>query len=541
VAGDTGLVSIWPVDSLTKVFPDDTPGKNRTTEKIWLIPRNGHASIQIAVRSNTAIPAFSASLTLAGNLEAEVRRVGYVPVHANTPNTPRDELVHIAPGRFPDPLFEGRQFTIPASETTAIWIAIYAPAMAVPGTYTADVVLHAGQERVGHLQFKIKVVTATVPAAQTLKVSHWFYFDERFMAPYFDVQGRPDKLWELLGNIGRVMAAHKQNVFLTPVMSLTDAGWNGDRLEYDFSRLDRFIEVVSRTGAMQVIEGSHLIERAGGYDGPVKVPVFLADGRQVTRQQLDPDDPRAKTQLESFLSALYVHLKEKGWLHRYVQHVLDEPHGKEPAVYIRYAAIVRSSMPGVPTIDAFDQESGGWLGNACDIEVLQLGRFDNALDIVRPHVKAGGQAWYYTSLLPQGRYLNRFIDFPLIKTRLLPWLNYRYSLTGYLQWGGDSWGTNPFQITGLGFEVGAPTNGALPPGDAFITYPWREQNSIHSSIRLEAMGEGIEDYELLRILAVKNSNYAMRLAREAIPHFTDYVRDVSSFRRLQAELLTAVP
>ena len=38
------------------------------------------------------------------------------------------------------------------------------------------------------------------------------------MAPYFDVQGNSEKLWDLLGNIGRVMAAHKQNVFLTPVL-----------------------------------------------------------------------------------------------------------------------------------------------------------------------------------------------------------------------------------------------------------------------------------------------------------------------------------
>jgi hypothetical protein len=30
---------------------------------------------------------------------------------------------------------------------------------------------------------------------------------------------------------------------------------------------------------------------------------------------------------------------------------------------------------------------------------------------------------------------------------------------------------------------------------------------------------------------------ARELAAEAIPHFTDYVRDVATFRRLQAKLL----
>jgi hypothetical protein len=206
---------------------------------------------------------------------------------------------------------------------------------------------------------------------------------------------------------------------------------------------------------------------------------------------------------------------------------------------LRYVPIIRKGLPGVPTIDAFDQESGGWMNDACDIKVLQLGKFDNAMEIVRQHVRAGGQAWYYTCLYPRGRYPNRFIDFTLLKARLLHWLNYRYDLTGYLHWGGDSWGTNPFEITELGLEVGAPTKDALPAGDAFITYPWREMNSIHSSIRLEAMREGIEDYELLHALAAKNPDGAMRLALQAMPGFTDYVRDVPSFRKLQAELLAA--
>jgi chemotaxis methyl-accepting protein methylase len=77
-------------------------------------------------------------------------------------------------------------------------------------------------------------------------------------------------------------------------------------------------------------------------------------------------------------------------------------------------------------------------------------------------------------------------------------------------------------------------------GDAFITYPWREQNSIHSSIRLEAMLEGIEDYELLRALAASNPEKARALAAKAIPALTDYVRDVETFRRLHEELLDSI-
>ncbi len=38
---------------------------------------------------------------------------------------------------------------------------------------------------------------------------------------------------------------------------------------------------------------------------------------------------------------------------------------------------------------------------------------------------------------PAGRHLNRFIDYPLLKVRLLHWFNFRHNLTGFLHWGGN--------------------------------------------------------------------------------------------------------
>jgi Domain of unknown function (DUF4091) len=151
-------------------------------------------------------------------------------------------------------------------------------------------------------------------------------------------------------------------------------------------------------------------------------------------------------------------------------------------------------------------------------------------------VKAGGEAWFYTCVFPQGRYLNRFIDYPLLKTRLLHWFNFRHGLSGYLHWGGNFWDGDPYQNTEIIINAGQDL---LPPGDAFITYPWREENSIHSSIRLETMRDGIEDYELLRAAAEKDPTRARQIAAQAVPTITDYIRDVASFRRLQRELLAA--
>jgi hypothetical protein len=61
--GDAGCgtgssLHTWYVDSLTKGFPDDKLGTNELSDKTWLIPRNGHASVQVAVRADKSIPQF---------------------------------------------------------------------------------------------------------------------------------------------------------------------------------------------------------------------------------------------------------------------------------------------------------------------------------------------------------------------------------------------------------------------------------------------------------------------------------------------------
>jgi len=529
-------VSVWPVDSLIKVFQDDPPGKNRAPDEPCLIARNGHASLQIALRASAPIAELKVQLKLAGSLRTQVRRVGYVPVRSNPPGTPGDEVVRGAPARFPDPLFEETPFALAANQTEAFWITIYAPAGTAPGLYKGEAVFRVGRQQLASVPLLVRVSRATVPARQTLKVTNWFNFDEKELGHYYDLGGDPETYWQVLGNIGRVLADHKQNVILTPVLSLTEPQLNFPDVLYDFSKLDRFVKTFRDAGSAEIIEGGHLIDRASGYDSPLKIPAFVVENGEVRRQALDPEDPRAEAHLNSFLRALYIHLQEKGWLDTYVQHVLDEAHGAEPPVYLRYVNIIRKGLPGVPTIDAIDQ-TAGLLGDACDIWVPQLGKFDSGFEAIRAHVKKGGQAWYYTCLYPQGRYLNRFIDYPLLKTRLLHWFNYRYDFTGFLHWGGNYWASDPFGNTEPAIEDGKEV---LPAGDAFITYPWREKNSIHSSIRLETMREGIEDYELLRAVEVKNPEKARQLAGKAIPEVTTYIRDVASFRKLQAELYDAL-
>ncbi|MEN6607306.1 MAG: DUF4091 domain-containing protein [Bryobacteraceae bacterium] len=543
--GNGSSLRAWYVDSLIKVFPDDKPGTNELSGRTWLVARNGHVNVQVALRAGSGVKQLKAELKApvrAGQkLDAEVRWVGYVPVGSNPPGTPFDEVARQAPALFPDPLFESFPFDLKPEATQPVWITVYAPVDAEPGDYQGEVSFVTGDRVLKSMPFMIRVTKAGVPVEQKLKVTNWLNFSYGFgtrdLQTHYGIEADSDAHWELLYNVGRVLAAHKQNVILTPVTSLAKPSVVGGGIRYDFSLFDKWVETFQRAGVVGTIEGGHLLGRSGSFAAPMIVPSNVVEGGKVVGKALDPDDPRAEQYLNTFLSALYAHLKEKGWEKRYIQHVHDEPHGREAPVYNKYSKIIHRNLPGIPTIDAvgLDQDIS-FFADVCDIWVPVLSSFDEQFETLRKHVEKGGQVWFYTCIGPQGRYLNRFTDLPLIKTQLLHWFNYRYDLTGFLHWGGSSWGPRPFDNVQL---VINDNDTLLPAGDNAIVYPNREKRSVLSSIRLEAMLEGIEDYELLSTLAVKDRAKADELAKAAIPHVNDYVRDVSKFRALRRQLLEA--
>lgn len=535
LAGADSRLVTWRVDSLDKVFPDSSKPTDQSGGSVTLLARNGHASIQIAIRSETAIAALQASVEMQSPIVAQVRRVGYVPVGSNPTRTPEDELVRLAPALYPDPLFAATPAPLKAGRTEAIWVTLQAPAGTPPGEYSGKVALSSGGAVIATQTFQARVTRATVPAVQTLHVTNWFTLEPAELGRHFKLDKDPEAYWRLLGNIGRVMADHRQNVFLTPVMTLAGTAIEGTRIRYDFAKFDRWVETFQKAGVIGTIEGGHLLGRVSGYHTATVVPAYVIEDGKVVLKQLSTGDPRAEQFLDNFLSALYAHLRQKGWTKNYIQHIHDEPHGQETQVYNRYAKIIRRNLPGIPTIDAvgLDQDLA-FFADVSDIWVPVLGSFDDQLDKLRTHVGKGGQAWFYTCTAPQERHLNRFIDYPLLKTQLLHWFNFRYNLTGFLHWGGNYWGPEPFlSVQGV---INDNTT-LLPAGDNAIVYPDPANESVLSSIRLEAMREGIEDYELLVDLAKRDHRKAQRLATTAIPHITDYVRSVPAFRALRRELM----
>jgi len=540
--GSEGL-SAWYVDSLVKVFPTDERGTHALRSPEFSAARNQHLSVQLAFRSSRALPALTVEVKpLEGGAgrsisSLEVRRVAYVVVGSHTPDSPPEELVGSAPGWFPDPL-EDFPFDLDPGRTTPIWLTIYVPADAAAGVYEGSILLRSGGRLMARKPFRLRVMNALVPQEMSLKVTNWFTLDEKTSQQFYGVAAYSPQWWTLVSNVAHVLASHRQNVIMTPLLTLIQPRLVDGNLQYDFSNFDRWVETFRQAGAMGYIEGSHLLDRAGSYDASLIVPTFqIVDGKP-QRVSLPPDDPRVEPSVSAFLAALGTHLKEKSWDTHYFQHVLDEAHGNEPPYYARFAALVHRQMPGIPTLDAIDAANmPPELQNNCDVWVPQLGRFDDQMELLKQHIGSGRTVWFYTCLYPQKRYLNRLMDFPLIKVRLLQWLDFRYGFTGFLHWGGNYWTPRPLLDTQ---PVIDDNTELLPPGDAFIVYPDREHLTVRSSIRFETMREGIEDYEMLRALAARDPAAAEQICASAVSSFTEYVRDAAAFRNIEQRLLEAL-
>jgi hypothetical protein len=533
----------WYVDSLVKVFPSDPPGKKPLSDPVLWAARNQHVAFQLAVRSSKPLQGLTAEVqplkSSAGKIirDITVRPVGYVVVGSHTKNTPLEELIGEAPGWYPDPLLDF-PLDLEAGRTHSLWITVAVPADAVPGVYHGAVVVRAARRTLARAEFRLKVLTASVPSERSLKVTNWFSLDDKTAQQFYGVAQFSPDWWTLVENVANVMADHRQNIVITSLMGLIQPHADGTQTSYDFTNFDRWVETFQKAGVIGYIEGSHLLGRAGSYDAALNVNTFQLDNGKVIRQTLPPDDPHVEPFLIGFLTALNGHLEDKGWKSIYYQHILDEAHGIEPPYYARFAALVHRYLPGVPTLDAVDaSHMPQELQSNCDTWVPQLGLFDDQMDLLRQRIQGEHEVWFYTCLFPNKRYLNRLIDYSLLKVRLLHWLNFRYNFTGYLHWGWNFWSPEPMNDTQPVIDNNTEL---LPAGDAFIVYPDRARKSVYSSIRLEAMREGIEDYEMLRALKAKDSPEADTLARSLITSFTDYVREPATFRKAERNLLEAL-
>lgn len=502
--------------------------------------RGEHADFQVAARSTLPVSGLKVSVAplahdsdpAASLAPSRVRFVGYVPVDRPMQHPPKDRL-RAPPCDFPDPLLELDSIDLAPNMTQPVWITIPAPSNAVPGMYRGKAVISgktAGGVVSAELPLSVHVYRAVVGPAE-LRTSNWF----RMRWNHMKISPIPfsREYWDLLDRYAANMAEHRQNTVQVPLMELVQFEFDGaGEMSFDFSRVDAWLSTFERRGMVRLIEGEPFGRRGDGgkWDAQFEFEVRTqADGKTVA-QWLPAGSPDVESFYSAFLPALAGHLRNTGRIARYAQHVADEPIPANASSYRQFAALMRKHAPDIRIIEACQAKE---LAEFIDVWVVILDMLHRDFDFFKARRAAGVEVWHYVCVWPQHEYANRFIELPLLKTRLLYWICGRYGLSGFLHWGYNYWtNDDPFTHTtpyNPGFQY-------LPAGDACIVYPGSD--GPLDSIRHEASRDGMADAELLRMLAERKPADAARLAARHVRDFNDYDCDVESFRATRRELLT---
>jgi hypothetical protein len=158
-----------------------------------------------------------------------------------------------------------------------------------------------------------------------------------------------------------------------------------------------------------------------------------------------------------------------------------------------HASGVKQLATATPSQALMDDGTGR---PAVDIWVLGPQMMQAAAPFLPAVRAAGGQIWTYTALVPDPAAPIWTLDEPLINERILPgFLGHALGATGVLFWRIDAFGNgDPWTV--------APTSesgGEDYPGDGQLVYPGDAVGvqGVVPSLRLKALRDGEEDYELL--------------------------------------------
>lgn len=523
--------TVWVADPLVKILPDNPAPAKPPARVIVDAVRNEYESAQVVVTARADIDKLSVKVSsLEGPSrvapQVEARFLGFVPVRKGTPNTPPEDLIVKPPADVPDPILDARSVAVSAGKNQPIWLTVRVPKSAEPGTYTGKVDVLADGESAA-VPISVTVHPVVLPDERTLYLTNWFSTGN--IASGFGLERWSEAYWKMLEAYARLMAEHRQNVVITPMFELITGRDDGKgNLSFDFSRFDRWVELFKKAGVIGVIEGGHLGGRGEweAKDFQAGRPTILnPDGSAKPYTSVTVTSDEQRQFLSQYLPALQKHLEEKGWIGQYVQHLADEPIPANAESYKKLASFVREFAPKIRIIDASMCTE---IAGAIDIWVPQPQEYEAKRDFFLGRQKAGDDVWFYTCLAPTGKYMNRFIDYQLIKTRLLHWMNFKYGLTGYLHWGFNFWAGDPFKDID-------PT---YPPGDSHISYPGKR--GPLSSIRLSALRDGVEDFELLKMLEKKDPKKARAICDSVVRTMTDYTRDPVEFGKARMKLIRAL-
>jgi hypothetical protein len=482
----------FAVSDLERVFEDgyNCPEPQSAIEIFGI--RNEYVCAQCVIKANKDLGRVTACASPLRHAESSVplpensvklNFVGSIPIEQNTPKYRKADLIRPAPARFPDYLAEQDETTVEKDKYKSVFLTVKIPRDADAGTYTGSITAKTN-EGDKSLPLRLTVYPLTLPDERHLMVTEW-YTTGRFQKFHGIDSSDPEQFYQMLGVYASNMAEHRQNVFRVSLDLISSKLSEDGKLKFDFSRFDKWAQIFWDTGRMNLLETGFVATfgQGGWSSREIVLRDFRVEKESTSRMITVP----GKEFLPQFLPALENHLREKGWLDKTVFHIADEPSNHNVMSWREASQFVHEHAPALRRIDAIETTH---CFNRLEIWVPKLDYLATWYDTYEKARQQGCELWFYTvGIFQKGSYPNKTVDVPLIESRILHWLNYRFGLKGYLHWGFNSWTDDPFNAPGE------------HRGDGWHVYP--KKDGLINSLRWEQMRNGIQDYEYLWMLENK--------------------------------------
>ncbi|MCX7825020.1 MAG: DUF4091 domain-containing protein, partial [Verrucomicrobiae bacterium] len=483
---------VWEVNPLVKVFPDDAPGSAAKAVTVECA-RNESEPFQLVLRSDKPLRGVKVAVSALKNAKGatlpavKVERVGFVPIdhpsgyfHTDAPDWHRRlpqgrGATDGWAGEWPDPLIPNAPLDLAAGRAQPLWFTVRAPADAAPGEYRGVITANAAEVKAVTLPLKVKVLPFTLPKSTRLKA----IFDFRF---HGDEAAR--RAWLRFMAERRLGISHVEPA---PVFRYKNGQVTMDATAFDETARYCFDEL-----GMQVAYTPWFFYMFGWAYPPKKL------------FGLEPFTPEYNAAFKQAYKLFTDHLKARGWHDRFVYYISDEPHFHNHEFVVeqmkKLCALIHEVDATIPIYSSTWRHCPAW-DDALDLwGVDQYGCFPVAeMERLR---QRGKQFWFTCD----GQMAT---DTPYLATeRMLPYYCFRYGATGFEFWGINWWTYDPWE-RGWHTFIRQSDDGKryywvrYPNGDGYLAYPGAKVgvDGPVSTIRLEQVREGLEDYEALAILA----------------------------------------
>jgi len=404
-------------------------------------------------------------------------RVGYVKTSKPYYNTPRV-------GLWPDPLFVFKPgIRVDKGSVQPIWVNITVPANAKSTDYTAYITVRPKGLEPRSVKLNLRVRDFSLPKDTHLKTAFDFYeylVDMRYPKREYETSRQyKTRLDKIKTAIYLDMLRHRLN----PIHNVGNPVFLGNHngvYTLDFVEFDRKVEFYKKYG--QTVFGIAQ-EWPQGYNGEWTNAWYGFSGPQA---------------LEGVFKEYAKHLEERGWLADAFAYIFDETLNKVREV----TGLIHKANPGIKNLVTMPPEEGY---PDVDIWCVRINNLDNLS--VKKFLRQNKEIWVYVAG-PSFPYPSLNLDFLSVHYRIIPWICWKYKLSGFLYWCVNYWhNVNPLED---------PMTYPEQNGNGCLYYPDPEGESFVGSIRLEVLRDGIEDFEYLYLLKEKLKQMEYSIASDNI-------------------------